>query len=221
VNMNAISTDVARDVAPVVFVVDDDAYVREAVAGLLATVGVKVRLFASAIELLLQLESPQKSGLDRPSCLIVDVRMPGLGGLELQQRLLRASMKLSIIFMSGHGDVAMTVQAMKAGARDFLPKPFRDQDMLDSLSSALVHDHALREAENLQRELRKRYESLTSREQTVMALVSSGLMNKQIAAEMALSEITVKVHRGLVMRKMKAKSLAELVKIEARVNENL
>jgi FixJ family two-component response regulator len=217
VNTHMLSVEKLNDAAATVFVVDDDLSVREAIAGLLASVGVRVRLFASAADLIAHIEAFDADSPDLPNCLIVDVRMPGVGGLELQQHLVRSSTKFPIIFVSGHGDVAMTVQAMKAGARDFLSKPFRDQDMLDAVRSALLHDRAHREVESMKRDLRGRYESLTTREQTLLTLIARGLMNKQIASEMCLSEISIKVHRRRLMSKMNAKSFAELVKMEERI----
>lgn len=202
-----------------IYVIDDDASVREAIEGLLASVGLTVRLFSSALDFLTRLERLDVDSPESPNCLIVDIRMPGIGGLELQKKLTQASLKMPIIFISGYGDVAMTVQAMKAGARDFLPKPFRDQDMLDAVRSALLHDRACRECARRQRELLGRYESLSLREQKVLGLVARGLMNKQIASEMSLSEITIKVHRGQLMKKMKAKTFAELVKMEEKIND--
>jgi FixJ family two-component response regulator len=200
-----------------VYVVDDDAPVREAIAGLLASVGIAVESYSSALALLHRLKALELDATHMPNCLIVDVRMPGVGGLELQQYLASAGIRVPIIFVTGHGDVEMTVQAMKAGARDFLSKPFRDQHLIDAVRSALVHDRTNRESLRMQRDLRTRYESLTAREQKVLALVARGLMNKQIASELNLSEITIKVHRRQLMTKMKAKSFAELVKMEERI----
>ena len=211
---NPLNDDAAR-----VFIVDDDPSVRAAVEGLLESVGLSVKAFPSAPALLTRLECLDFDSPERPNCLIVDVRMPGIGGLELQRKLVQSSMNLPIIFISGHADVAMTVQAMKAGARDFLAKPFRDQEMLDSVRSALLYDRAYRDAERLCRDLRNRYETLTEREQRVLSFIGRGLMNKQIASEMALSEITIKVHRAQLMKKMKAKTFAELVKMEQRISE--
>jgi FixJ family two-component response regulator len=169
--------------------------------------GMRVEVFGSAAEFL-------KSTLaDIPSCLVLDVRLPGVSGLDFQAELAKASIQVPIIFITGHGDIPMTVRAMKAGAVEFLTKPIRDQDLLDAVQLALDKDRARREAEKAISEVRARYESLTPREQEVIALVTAGLMNKQIAAEMDVSEITAKVHRGNVMRKMGAKSLAELVRM--------
>jgi FixJ family two-component response regulator len=191
----------------VVFVVDDDAAVREAIESLLRSVDLQVATFGSAAEFL-------RSKLpDVPGCLVLDVRLPGLSGLDFQTELAKAGIQIPIIFISGYGDIPMTVRAMKAGAVEFLTKPFREQDMLDAVQVALGKDRDRREQDKKTFELRKLFDSLTSREQEVMGFVTSGLMNKQIAAEIGVSEITVKVHRGNVMRKMGARSLAELVRI--------
>ena len=195
------------DTRSIVYVVDDDASIREALKSLLASMGMRVEVFGSAAEFL-------KSTLaDIPSCLVLDVRLPGVSGLDFQAELTKANIQVPIIFITGHGDIPMTVRAMKAGAVEFLTKPIRDQDLLDAVQLALEQDRARREAEKAVSEVRARYESLTPREQEVIALVTAGLMNKQIAAEMDVSEITAKVHRGNVMRKMGAKSLAELVRM--------
>ena len=191
----------------IIFVVDDDEAVRDALKSLFRSVGLRVQMFASAPELL-------RSQLpDAASCLVLDVRMPGLSGLEFQAELAKANIRLPIIFMTGHGDIPMSVKAMKAGAVDFLAKPFRDQDMLDAVSSALDRDRERRGTETRISDLRTSYETLTPREREVMRLVVSGLMNKQVAGELGLSEITVKIHRGQVMRKMGARSLADLVRM--------
>jgi FixJ family two-component response regulator len=192
---------------PVVLIVDDDKDVREALASLFRSVGLKVKMFDSAAELL------QNRLPDAVSCLVLDVRMPGLGGLEFQAELAKASIEVPIIFMTGHGDIPMSVKAMKAGAVDFLAKPFRDQDMLDAVSTALEQDRQRRSAEKRVSGVRTSYATLTQREREVMALVASGLMNKQIAGELRVSEITVKIHRGRIMRKMGARSLADLVRM--------
>ena len=195
------------DTRSIVYVVDDDASIREALKSLLASMGMRVEVFGSAAEFL-------KSTLaDIPSCLVLDVRLPGVSGLDFQAELTKANIQVPIIFITGHGDIPMTVRAMKAGAVEFLTKPIRDQDLLDAVQLALEQDRTRREAEKAISEVRGRYESLTPREQEVIALVTAGLMNKQIAAEMDVSEITAKVHRGNVMRKMGAKSLAELVRM--------
>src|ERR1700730_4434197 len=191
----------------IVYVVDDDAAIRDALRSLLASMGMRVEVFGSAAEFL-------KSNLaDAPSCLVLDVRLPGVSGLDFQAELTRAKIQVPIIFITGHGDIPMTVRAMKAGAVEFLTKPIRDQDLLDAVQLGLDRDRARREAGKAVAAVRARYESLTPREQEVIALVTTGLMNKQIAAEMDVSEITAKVHRGNVMRKMGAKSLAELVRM--------
>jgi FixJ family two-component response regulator len=191
----------------VVFIVDDDAAVREAIESLLRSVDLQVATFGSASEFL-------RSKLpDVPGCLVLDVRLPGLSGLDFQTELAKAGIQIPIIFITGYGDIPMTVRAMKAGAVEFLTKPFREQDMLDAVQVALGRDRDRREQDKKTFELRKLFDSLTSREQEVMGFVTSGLMNKQIAAEIGVSEITVKVHRGNVMRKMGARSLADLVRI--------
>jgi FixJ family two-component response regulator len=193
--------------APVVFVVDDDASLREALSSLFRSVGLQAELFGSTAEFL------QRRRPEGASCLVLDIRLPGVSGLDFQAELVKANIRTPIIFMTGHGDIPMSVRAMKAGAVDFLAKPFRDQDMLDAVAAALRRDQQAREAENAEAALRAAYEQLTAREREVMALVTSGLMNKQAAARLGLSEITVKIHRGQAMRKMKAKSLADLVRM--------
>ena len=191
----------------IVYVVDDDASIRDGLRSLLASMGMQVGVFGSAAEFL-------KSALpDIPSCLVLDVRLPGVSGLDFQAELTKAGIQVPIIFISGHGDIPMTVRAMKAGAVEFLVKPIREQDLLDAVQIGLDRDRARRESENTVSAMRVRYNSLTPREQEVIALVTSGLMNKQIAAEMDVSEITAKVHRGNVMRKMDAKSVADLVRM--------
>ena len=191
---------------PTVLVVEDDESVRGALANLFQSVGLDVKLFGSASEML-------QGGLPASaSCLVLDVRLPGLSGLDFQSELAKTSTRIPIIFMSGHGDVPMTVKAMKGGAVDFLTKPFRDQDMLDAVFAAIERDRKRREAQSITSNLQTRFETLTPREREIFALVSSGLMNKQIAAELGLAEITVKIHRGHITRKMGAKSLAELVR---------
>jgi FixJ family two-component response regulator len=189
----------------IVYVVDDDVSMREAVGMLLRSVGLRVELFASADEFL-AFQMP-----DVPSCLILDVRLKGQSGLAVQEQIAAGAVRVPIIFMTAHGDIAMSVKAMKAGAMDFLAKPFRDQDMLDAVATALGKDEERREADRSVADLRRRYASLTPREREVMAFVASGLMNKQIAAEMKLSEITVKIHRGQAMKKMESRSLADFV----------
>ena len=190
-----------------VFVVDDDASLREALRSLLRSVGLQVEVFASAAEFLAS-KRP-----DAASCLVLDVRLPGLSGLDFQSELAKAKIEIPIIFITGHGDIPMTVKAMKAGAVEFLTKPFRDQDLLDAVQVALERDRAGHESAKSVSGLRAKFETLTPREQEVMALVTAGLMNKQVAAEIGVTEITVKVHRGNVTRKMGAKSLADLVRM--------
>jgi FixJ family two-component response regulator len=192
---------------PIVYVIDDDASVREALRNLFRSVGLRVEVFGSAPEFL------QKELPDVASCLILDIRLPRLSGLDFQVDLAEAGIHIPIIFMTGHGDIPMTVRAMKAGAVDFLTKPFRDQDMVDAVTAAIERDRNRRNEAKLLSDLKARFATLTAREQEVMALVTTGLMNKQIAAEIGIAEITVKIHRGHIMRKMAAKSLAELVKM--------
>ena len=192
---------------PIVFVVDDDASMRQALARLLQSVQLRVEVFASPQEFL-QSERP-----DVPSCLVLDVRLPGLSGLDFQAELLKADVRISIVFITGHGDIPMTVRAMKAGAVDFLAKPFRDQDLLDAVTTAIQRDQKRRELENAVADLRTHFSSLTPREREIMALVASGLMSKQIAAQIGLSEITVKIHRSHLMKKMGARSVADLVRM--------
>lgn len=200
------STSSGRKDEPTVFVVDDDQSIRDALSSLFRSVGLRCDLFSSTAEL-------WESKLpDVASCLVLDVRLPGVSGLEFQNELAKAEIRIPIIFISGHGDIPMTVKAMKAGAVDFLTKPFRDQDMLDAVTTALERDRKRRESESAVADLRRRFESLTPREKEVMTFVTAGLMNKQVAAEMGVSEITVKIHRGHAMRKMEARSLADLVK---------
>jgi FixJ family two-component response regulator len=191
----------------VVFVIDDDASMRTSLSSLFRSVGLKVEVFDSAADFL-------KFGRpDAASCLVLDVRLPGVSGLDFQTELAKANVRIPIVFITGHGDIPMTVKAMKAGAVEFLTKPFREQDLLDAVRLGLERDRTRRAGEAIMTELRARFEALTSREQEVMAFVTSGLMNKQIAADLGVSEITVKVHRGNVMRKMGAKSLADLVRM--------
>lgn len=190
---------------PVVLVVEDDPSIRDALRRLFATVGRTVLTFGSAAELL------ESKLPDVPSCLVLDMRLPGRSGLDLQSELASAGVRIPIVFMTGHGDIPMTVRAMKAGAADFLTKPFRDQDMLDAVAAAIEQDSRRRVDEQAVRRLQARYDLLTPREREVMALATKGLMNKQIAWELGLSEITVKIHRGRLMKKMQARSLAELV----------
>jgi FixJ family two-component response regulator len=191
----------------VVFVVDDDASVRASLKSLFESVGLHVQLFGSADDFL-QNERP-----DIPCCLVLDVRLPGLSGLEFQSELARAGTDVPIIFMTGHGDIPMTVQAMKAGAVEFLTKPFRDQELLDAVRLAIEGHRARRKEEKHFAVLWGQFASLTAREKEVVGLVTAGLLNKQIAAELDISEVTVKMHRGNIMRKMQARSLAELVRM--------
>ena len=190
-----------------VFVIDDDAGVRDALQTLLRSVGLRVSTYGSAAEFLVG-RMP-----DGPSCLVLDIRLPGVSGLDFQGELAKASIHLPVIFITGHGDIPMTVRAMKAGAVEFLAKPFRDQDLLDAVQTGLDRDRARRNTDKAVSGLQSAYRLLTAREQEVMPLVTSGLMNKQIAGEIGVSEITVKVHRGNLMRKMGAKSLADLVRM--------
>jgi FixJ family two-component response regulator len=191
----------------VVYVIDDDADTREALKSLFASVGLRAETFGSAPEFL------GEKRADAAMCLVVDIRLPGLSGLDLQAELSRANIDAPIIFITGHGDIAMTVKAMKAGAVEFLTKPFRDQDLLDAVKLGLEKDEAKRKSQMTSASVRALFECLTPREQEVVRLVTAGLMNKQVAAEMGVSEITVKVHRGNAMRKMKASSLTALVRM--------
>jgi len=190
----------------IVFVVEDDASVCRALSNLFESVGLQVEVFGSASEML------QGKLPDVASCLVLDVRLPGLSGLDFQTELAKANIQIPIIFMTGHGDIPMSVRAMKGGAIDFLTKPFRDQDMLDAVVRAIEHDRERREADRVVTDVRTLFETLSTREREVLALVSSGLMNKQVAAELGLAEITVKIHRGHVMKKMGARSLANLLR---------
>jgi FixJ family two-component response regulator len=191
---------------PVVFVVEDDASMRRALTNLFQSVGLEVEVFGSASEML------RNKLPDVASCLVLDIRLPGLSGLDFQAELTKANIHIPVIFMTGHGDIPMTVRAMKGGAVDFLTKPFRDQDMLDAVVTAIDRDRQRRETDRIIANLRANLETLTPREREILALVSSGLMNKQVAAELGLAEITVKIHRGHIMKKMGSKSLADLVR---------
>jgi FixJ family two-component response regulator len=190
---------------PIVFVIDDDVAMRTTLSSLFRSMGLRVEMFGSAHEFA-QIKMP-----DVASCLVLDIRLPGVSGLDFQAKLAAADIRIPIIFMTGHGDIPMSVKAMKAGAIDFLTKPFRDQDILDAVIRAIERDQKRRDSEKAVSELRILFESLTSREREVMTLVVAGLLNKQIAAKFGITEITVKVHRGQMMRKMKARSLIDLV----------
>ncbi len=195
----------------VVFVVDDDSSVREAIKSLIGSVGLGVETFETAQEFL------RSTRPDAPGCVVLDVRLPGLSGLDLQRELAAHGINLPVIFITGHGDIPMSVRAMKAGALEFLTKPFRDQDLLDAIQQALERDRGARQHRAENAELRERFDSLTSREREVMGLVVSGLLNKQIAGELGTSEVTIKIHRSQVMKKMGAGSLAELVRMTEKL----
>jgi FixJ family two-component response regulator len=197
---------------PVVFVIDDDPSVRDALAGLLRSVGLEVQSFGSTQEFL------QSTRPDAPGCLVLDVRLPGRSGLDFQRELAESSMHMPIVFITGHGDIPMSVRAMKAGAIEFLTKPFHDQELLDAIQLGIERDRARRRDAATVAALWQRFDSLTPREREIMALVAAGRLNKQIAGDIEVSEITVKVHRGQVMRKMQAKSLAELVRMADRLD---
>lgn len=199
--------DDLRESEGIVFIIDDDESLREGLKRLFRSVGLRSEGYPSGREFL------QSKIPDIPSCILLDVRMPGLSGLDFQVELNNADIHVPIVFMTGHGDIPMTVRAMKAGAVEFLTKPFRDQEILDAVQLSLKKDRERIENEKIAKGLKARFESLTSREREIMVLVTAGLMNKQIAGEIGVSEITVKVHRGNVMRKMNAKSLADLVRM--------
>jgi FixJ family two-component response regulator len=202
-----LSSDVGGAGEPVVLVIDDDIAIRESLASLLQSVGLRVKVFGSASELM------QSSLPNAPSCLVLDIRLPGISGLDFQVDLDKAGIRIPIIFMTGHGDIPMSVQAMKAGAVDFLTKPLRPQEMIHAVTRALAADQKRRADAKTVSDLRLLYESLTPRERDVLALVTAGMMNKLIAEELGVSEITVKVHRSHVMRKMRTRSLANLARI--------
>ena len=195
----------------IVYVVDDDSSVREAIKSLIRSVGLRVETFGTAQEFL------KSARPDAPGCVVLDVRLPGLSGLDLQRELAANGINLPVIFITGHGDIPMSVRAMKAGALEFLTKPFRDQDLLDAIQQALERDRGARQQRLETAELRERFDSLTAREREVMGLVVSGLLNKQIAGELGTSEVTIKIHRSQVMKKMGAGSLAELVRMTEKL----
>lgn len=199
----------------IVYIVDDDASLRTALESLFRSVSLKVIAFGSAREFL---DAPRA---DRPSCLVLDVRLPGLSGLDFQDQLASLGITLPIVFMTGHGDIPMTVRGIKAGAVDFLAKPFRDQDMLDAVMAAIKRDEQTREASAAQSALRERYDALSAREQQVLALVVTGRLNKQIAGDLDLSEITIKVHRSAAMHKMGARTVPDLVRMAEALNIRL
>ena len=203
----------APEKLPVVHIVDDDDSLRQGLASLLRSVGLNARTYSSTREFL------QTESLVSPGCIVLDIRLPGMSGLDFQEQLVELGIRLPVILMTGHGDIPMTVRAMKAGAVDFLPKPFRDQDMIDAVTVAIDRDRAQRERDDQSLAIVDRYATLSPREREVMALVTAGKLNKQVAGELGLSEVTVKIHRGAAMRKMEARSLADLVRMADLLKE--
>jgi FixJ family two-component response regulator len=199
--------EIASAEVPIVYVIDDDESMRRGLTNLFESVGLRVEVFSSAPELL------QRKLPDVPSCLVLDIRLPGMSGLDFQTLLEKAANHIPIVFITGHGDIPMSVKAMKAGAADFLTKPFRQQEMLDAVTAAIERDRKRRQGEKIVLNARALFEILTPREREILALVAAGLMNKQIAAEIGIAEITVKIHRGHIMKKMGTRSLADLVRI--------
>jgi len=211
---NTPSSSPSSQAAACIYVVDDDRSVRDALSSLFRSVGYKVQLFESTSDFM------QAKRADGNSCLVLDIRLPGVSGLDLQSHLNRQQIQIPIIFMTGHGDIPMSVRAMKGGAIDFLAKPFRDQDMLDAVATALETDRKRRDAEQSVAAVRSAFETLTPREREIMQFVTSGLMNKQVAGKLGLSEITVKIHRANVMKKMACQSLADLVRMAGLLGLN-